>query len=198
MSRKQAVCLSLLLLLVVLTQIAAVHNRARAAAASHQTFGRFTEEQALEMSRPIIANFLPPQNPIFLSADRMQFTLRDGRIHRQWCVDGTDRQNRSILHLNWDADTGQLREVGYDCRSFLNMSFLKSEHSNRMSAKCAVEKAQDWLGLLGFPETWTVSGPPKRYNCTWVVNLQGDRHKAMVTVFGLDGRLMYAGIEARH
>jgi hypothetical protein len=192
MSRKQAACLILLLLLAVVKQTATVHNRGSAEQSHLQQIGHYTGQQVIEMSQPVVANLLPQEASLNFTAENQVYTLRDGGIDHDWSVDCRDARHRSMIHLIWNADTGQLREVGCDCPSPLH-----SASSVRLSPQAAVEKARDWLGLLGFPETWSAAAPPRRNSSNWVVLLQGDRRKAMVTILGSDGRLAYATIGER-
>ncbi len=102
MSRKPSVRLLPFLLLGVFLLVAVRRTRSHAEAASHQRFGRYTEQQIIEMSRPIAESVIASGDPLYFTAER-----HDELMRREWCIDAIDRRNHCMAHLVRDADTGQ-------------------------------------------------------------------------------------------
>lgn len=88
---------------------------------------------------------------------------------RLWTVDGLSAQGVGVVHLVWQATTGQLIVFG-------RLGMQPAPGQRRITAKSATAITRDWLGVL-YPEwnplTWKladkpVSPPNGRWTVRWV------------------------------
>src|ERR1700722_14452748 len=91
--------------ILIAVRVAQIHHTPQAAAQPH---GRYTLDQILQRSLPLCGALTTNHEPLSLAGSPL-ITWELSRRIPAWIVDGVDAQDRSKVHLVWDADTGKWR-----------------------------------------------------------------------------------------
>jgi len=149
-------------------------------------YGRYTAAQILDRVAPLCRSVVPEADDLELSARQ---DLPDQARRHLWSLDGRDRLGRDILHLDWDADTGQAYIVSHW------LAPASHDHMKLLSDQEAIEAAWGWLRALGIARNasyWRLARRPQRGECVCSIRWQAADRAAIIKVDEVSGALIEA------
>lgn len=123
------------------------HMRQRRQAEQLRPYGRFTAAQIHAGSETLCRLVDAQPDSLWHSSARMETYRRDRAIRRFWDADCTDADGNVIVHLTWNADTGDLIFVGHYRRPEPRLGLAP------MDRREAIRQARDWMLRLGMTHT---------------------------------------------
>ncbi len=163
--------------------------RAKTSAASKITFGRYTAAQIIDRSEQLCRTITSRDDRLVFFADTDQAYAPNGALQRHWRVDCKNEAGEVIVHLLWDADTGDL------CTAAQLLPQMSGRKPPKMPAGMAVRRAAEWMRTLGIAATaprWRLTGKPSQCNMNWNVQWQAQGRSAFIVLNAGTGDLTLA------
>jgi hypothetical protein len=190
-------------LVIVCTCLLVKQQQMRHIRSQKQPFGRYTEHDATEKVIPIIEALLPHRNDLYLNAYYDETAMADGRVQHVWNVDCTDSRANDLVHIVYDAASGEICWMADNVGSKSGYDDLNRSLPNPLTSQMAAAYAQRWMRTMGFRETWKMQGVPRcrfekmvSLEGRWQVTLEKPGWRAHLSIDVRTGRLMYATILA--
>lgn len=103
-------------------------------------FGRYTSEQIIEHSFPLLAALELPENTLQFSASHLAVYAHGERRRSLWEVDCLNPSGNFRAILLWDADTGELMKIG--------RHVLSAPYARPLTRSERLKAAQRWFHIL--------------------------------------------------
>jgi hypothetical protein len=152
--------------------------------------GQISKAQILSRSESILQALLPGTASTEVSAYQNATFNNAGQSIHHWSVDCTEPGSGDIVHLFWDADSGELLRA-----SRFRMQDRSGAYNEPSPKKQAVNLAWDWFRTIKIEqplEAWRVVGARKKPYAQWDVYFRSGGHYAIVTVNTCSGQLVQA------
>jgi len=152
-------------------------------------YGRFTQDQIVGRSLPLISVLNPSQSSLKLNAMHFETGNRNGDPVRIWLVDGFDPVMGAQVHLVWNADDGDLLSVSHTSTSWRGM------RSHKLTEKEAIRITASWLTSLGISseaDGWHQGDEITRSGRMWRVAWLAPHRKLQVEIDSSSGDLIMA------
>ncbi len=138
-------------------------------------YGRFTGPEILALSEPMCLLLASRGTVLNLSAT----PTSDNAIVRTWSVEAVDQQGHSVVHLTWDATSGDLISLGV-------ISQPTDEHmAIPMDTHDVSAVAASWMSSLRISADtgrWEPDGTPTRQGRIWTTHWRADNQRAIVRI----------------
>ncbi|MCW3100848.1 MAG: hypothetical protein JWL77_6466 [Chthonomonadaceae bacterium] len=151
--------------------------------------GRFSREQVLARSRPLLPALMVGSTVLSSELSRNRSYGASGKETPTWAVDCSDSVNGKKARLVWNADTGELLYASQwkDRVPALPVGAPTTRHT-------AIALTWDWFHALPVRkdhESWRVVTADPRSDTQWIVKLQCADCVAMFTVNAATGQLVW-------
>jgi hypothetical protein len=151
--------------------------------------GRYTLNQIVERSLPLCGALAANVDSLTFAGSPLS-AWTNGKEVPVWSVDGVDAQDRFKVHLEWNADTGELMAASRPLDGLALRNGRKQLQRNE-----ALRITSSWLTTLGIFELdsdWRPDSAPQDSDYVWRIEWRTDTRDASVIIDSRTGELIMA------
>ena len=198
MNRNSSIAIAAAAACIVSLSSAKAYHRHATQKEVKEPYGRFSRQQILAKSEPILSALSPGGDALSTMATRASTTEQSPNKRRFWIVDGYNSDRCSQVTLIWDASTGELESVSVDRGEHPgkhSLSTVAKRTPGPLRLPDAIRISGSWLTSLGVEQSgtaWHYDNRAKRNRSSWYLLWESGRHRMEVAIDPVNGQLLLA------